>query len=64
MIEQIFQSLLPSIEHFHSLAYWLAFAIAFAETALAVSLVVPGSTLLLLLGALTATGQIDFVGVF
>lgn len=63
MIEQLFQSLLPSIEHFHSLAYWLAFAMAFAETALVVGLIVPGSTLLLLLGALTATGKIDFAGV-
>ncbi len=64
MIEQFFQSLLPSIEHLHSVAYWLAFAMAFAETALVVGLVVPGSTLLLLLGALAATGQIDFAGVF
>ena len=64
MIEQLFQSLLPSIEHFHSLAYWLAFVMAFAETALVVGLLVPGSTLLLLLGALTATGKVDFAGIF
>ncbi|QYZ64520.1 MAG: hypothetical protein OI74_15090 [Gammaproteobacteria bacterium (ex Lamellibrachia satsuma)] len=64
VIEQLFQSLLPSIEHFHSLAYWMAFVVAFAETALVVGLLVPGSTLLLLLGALTATGHIDFAGVF
>ncbi len=63
MIEQLLQSLLPSIEHFHSLAYWLAFMLALTETALVVGLMVPGSTLLLLLGAMTATGQIDFAGV-
>jgi len=64
MIEQLYQSLLPSIEHFHSLAYWVAFVAAFVETALVVGLLMPGSTLLLLLGALSATGQIDFSGVF
>ena len=64
MIEQFFQALLPNFEHFHSLAYWAAFVVAFAETALVVGLLVPGSTLLLLLGALSATGQIDFSGVF
>ena len=64
MIEQLYQSLLPGIEHFHSLAYWIAFAAAFAETALVVGLLVPGSMLLLLLGALSATGQVDFSGVF
>ena len=64
MIESVFQSLLPSIHHFHSLAYWVAFITAFAETALVVGLLVPGSTLLLLLGALTATAQIDFAGIF
>ena len=64
MIEHLFQSLLPNIEHFRSLAYWAAFAAAFAETALVVGLMVPGSTLLLILGALTATGQIDFAGVY
>jgi len=63
MIEQLFQALLPNIEHFHSLTYWAAFVAAFAETALVVGLLVPGSTLLLLLGALSATGQIDFAGI-
>lgn len=50
MIEQFFQALLPNFEHFHSLAYWVAFVVAFFETALVVGLLVPGSTLLLLLG--------------
>lgn len=63
MIEQIFQSLLPSIEHFHVLAYWLAFVAALLETALVVGLLVPGSTLLLLLGALAAAGHLEFSGV-
>jgi len=54
MIEHLFQSLLPSIEHFRSLANWVAFVVSFAETALVVGLLLPGSTLLLILGALSA----------
>ena len=50
MIEQFFQALLPNFEHSHSLAYWVAFVVAFVETTLVVGLLVPGSTLLLLLG--------------
>ena len=38
MIGQLFQASLPSIEHFHSLAYWVAFVVTFAETALVVGL--------------------------
>ena len=64
MTESFLQSILPSIEHFHSLAYWLAFLAAFAETALIVGLLVPGSTLLLLLGALAGMGTIEFAGVY
>lgn len=63
MIEQLFNSVLPSIEHFHLLGYWVAFFAAFLETALVVGLLLPGSTLLLLLGALSATGHLDFAGV-
>jgi membrane protein DedA with SNARE-associated domain/membrane-associated phospholipid phosphatase len=64
MIENLYQTLLPSIAQFHSLGYWIAFLVAFAETALVAGLLIPGSTLLLLLGALTATGQLEFAGVF
>ena len=64
MIEHLYHALLPSIEHFHSLGYWVAFATALGETALVVGMLLPGSTLLLLLGALSATGQLDFAGIF
>lgn len=63
MIEHLYHSLLPSITHFHTLGYWIAFFAAFVETALVVGLLFPGSTLLLLLGALAATGGLDFSGV-
>ncbi len=62
-IQQLYQSLLPSIEHFHLLGYWVAFFVALFETMLVVGLLIPGSTLLLLLGALAAGGQLDFNGV-
>ena len=63
MIEQLFNSILPSIEHFRLLGYWVAFFAAFLETALVIGLLLPGSTLLLLLGALSATGHLDFAGI-
>lgn len=60
MIEHFYTSILPSIEHFHLIGYWVAFFAALFETALVVGLLLPGSTLLLLLGALSAAGQLDF----
>ncbi len=60
MTEQLFHHLLPSIEQFSYLGYWLAFFAAFAETALVIGLLVPGSSFLLLLGAVASTGQLDF----
>jgi len=60
MIEQLYQSILPTLEQFHQLAYWLAFFAALLETALAVGLLIPGSSFLLLLGALSASGALSF----
>lgn len=60
MIEQLFSSFLPSIEHVHLVGYWIAFFAALFETAFLVGLLLPGSTLLLLLGALAASGKLDF----
>jgi len=60
MIEQLFHAILPSVEHFHVIGYWVAFCAAFLETALVIGLLLPGSTLLLLFGALSATGRLDF----
>ncbi|MEO8838671.1 MAG: LssY C-terminal domain-containing protein [Herbaspirillum sp.] len=60
MIENFFTSILPLIEHFHLLGYWVAFFAALLETALVVGLLLPGSVILLLLGALSASGHLDF----
>ncbi|MYN11804.1 phosphatase PAP2 family protein [Pusillimonas sp. TS35] len=59
MIEKLFTAILPSIEHFHLLGYWVGFLAALLETALGVGLLLPGSTLLLVLGALSAGGYLD-----
>ena len=59
-MDQLFQALLPSFEHFRMLGYWFAFFSALLETALVVGLFLPGSVFLLLLGGLTANGYFDF----
>ncbi len=60
MIDEITHFLLPAIEHLQSAAYWVAFVAALVETALVVGLLIPGSTLLLFLGAASASGHLDF----
>ncbi|NCF75384.1 MAG: phosphatase PAP2 family protein [Xanthomonadaceae bacterium] len=50
------QSLLPAIEHFHMLGYWIAFLAALFETTIGVGFFLPGSTIILLMGALAAKG--------
>lgn len=59
-MEQYFAAILPSIEHFHVFGYWVAFLAALLETVLVVGLFLPGSTFLLLLGALSSAGHLDF----
>ena len=60
MLDQFFNFILPPIEHFRLIGYWMAFFAAFLETALVVGFLLPGSVLLLLLGALSAGGHLDF----
>lgn len=56
MIDQWLQSLMPYIQHLSGWIYWIAFLAALVETVLVVGLFLPGSTLLLLLGAMSAGG--------
>eukprot|EP00906_Rhabdomonas_costata_P029380 RCo041469 len=60
MIDNILTGILPSLEHFRLLSYWVAFFAALLETTLVVGLLLPGSTILLLLGALSANNHLDF----
>lgn len=59
MTQQIIQWVTPAVEHLHMAGYWIALLAAFLETLLGVGLLLPGSTLILLLGALSARGYMD-----
>jgi len=60
MTDEITHFILPAIEHLQGIGYWVAFFAALVETALVVGLLIPGSTLLLFLGAVSASGHFDF----
>ena len=53
------QLLLPAIEHFHIAGYWIALLAALLETTIGIGLFLPGSTIILLMGALAAKGYFD-----
>ena len=59
MINDLINHLLPSIEHFHIMGYWVAFFAALLETTVGIGLILPGSTIILFLGALSARGYLD-----
>jgi undecaprenyl-diphosphatase len=59
-LENLVNQWLPSLQHFHYLVYWLAFFAAFLETAFLLGLLIPGSTVLLLLGAYSTGLDVDF----
>ena len=58
-IMNFIQLLLPAIEHFHTIGYWIAFLVALLETTIGAGLFIPGSTILLFMGALAAKGYFD-----
>ena len=59
MVNDLINHILPSIEHFHLGGYWIAFFAAFLETTIGIGLFLPGSTIILVLGALSARGYFD-----
>jgi membrane protein DedA with SNARE-associated domain/membrane-associated phospholipid phosphatase len=59
MISNFINNLLPSIAHFHIGGYWIAFFAALLETTIGIGLILPGSTIILLLGGLSARGYLD-----
>jgi len=59
MINDLINTILPSIAHFRVGGYWVAFFAAFIETTVGVGLILPGSTIILFLGALSARGLLD-----
>ncbi len=60
MTDSITHFIFPVIQHFQEFSYWIAFFAALVETTFLIGLFIPGSTLLLLLGAFSASGHIDF----
>jgi membrane protein DedA with SNARE-associated domain/membrane-associated phospholipid phosphatase len=59
MLSEFINNALPSIEHFRIAGYWIAFFSALLETTIGIGLIFPGSTIILLLGALSARGYLD-----
>ncbi len=59
VVIDLINNILPSIEHFHSVGYWIAFFAALLETTIGIGLILPGSTIILFLGALSARGYLD-----
>jgi len=53
------QSILPAIEHFHIIGYWIALLAVLLETTIGIGLFIPGSTIVLFMGALAAKGYFD-----
>ena len=51
--------ILPAIEHFHMIGYWIAFLAALFETTIGIGLIIPGSTIILFMGALATKGYFD-----
>jgi len=47
------------MEHFHAIGYWAALLVALLETTVGVGLFLPGSSVLLFMGALAAKGYFD-----
>lgn len=59
MIDNLINNILPSLEHFHAWGYWIALFAALVETTVGIGLFLPGSTIILFLGALSARGYLD-----
>lgn len=59
MINDLLNHIIPSVEHFRVGGYWLAFFAALFETTVGIGLILPGSTIILILGALSARGYLD-----
>jgi undecaprenyl-diphosphatase len=55
----IIGNLLPDPAHFYVTGYWIAFFAALVETTIGIGLIIPGSTIILILGALSARGSFD-----
>ncbi len=55
------KSLLPIIEHFSFLGYFISFLAAFLETIIGIGWFLPGSTIILILGAYASKGYFNII---
>ena len=60
IVDTIQNIILPNLQHIGFWGYWIAFLATLLETILIVGLFVPGSTIVLMFGALSANGYYDF----
>lgn len=56
---EIINNLLPQIEHFRMLGYWLVLIVSLLESLVLVGVIVPGAVLVVVTGALAAEGYFD-----
>ena len=56
---EIINNLLPQIEHFRILGYWLVLLISLLESLVLVGVIVPGAVLVIFAGSLAAQGYFD-----
>ncbi|KKR32561.1 MAG: Phosphoesterase, PA-phosphatase related protein [Candidatus Falkowbacteria bacterium GW2011_GWF2_39_8] len=59
MIENFINSLLPAINNLGAFGYWVVFLIFFAEALVGIGLIIPGTIITLLLGALAGRGVFE-----
>jgi undecaprenyl-diphosphatase len=59
VFDQIIKNILPSLGHLGAGGYWIAFFAALLETTIGLGLILPGSTIILFLGALSSRGYLD-----
>lgn len=59
MTDYIINLITPTIEHIGVAGYWIALFTAMLETTIGIGLLLPGSTIILLLGAASAHGYLD-----
>jgi len=59
MFNHITSILLPAIEHFGVLGYWVVFFAALSETIIGIGLLIPGSLLIFFLGTLASDGYLN-----
>lgn len=58
-LEMTILEVIPFIKHFHNAAYWFAFISALLESFVGIGLIIPGSTIILILGGLASEGYFD-----